>query len=117
MEKTINNWYATSDVAILEVLGNFIQKIRLQQNKTQQEIALASGINRSTLVQMEKGSGGNLLTFIQVLRTLQQLHLLQGFEIKQQISPLQLAKIEAKQRQRARNDNQKINSNKPKTTW
>jgi hypothetical protein len=42
---------------------------------------------------------------------------LQGFEIKQQISPLQLAKIEAKQRQRARNNNQKINVNKPKTAW
>lgn len=117
MEKIISNWYATSDVAIMEVLGSFIQKTRLQQNKTQQEVAVASGINRSTLVQMEKGSGGNLLTFIQVLRALQQLHLLQNFEIKQQISPLQLAKIEAKQRQRARNNNQKINSNNPKTTW
>jgi transcriptional regulator with XRE-family HTH domain len=117
MEKIINNWYATSDVAILKVLGSFIQKTRLQQNKTQQEIAVASGINRSTLVQIEKGNGGNLLSYIQVLRALQQLHLLQGFEIKQQISPLQLAKIEAKQRQRARNNNQKINVNKPKTAW
>jgi transcriptional regulator with XRE-family HTH domain len=117
MENTESNWYSASDVAIMEVLGNFIHKTRLQQNKTQQEIAVASGINRSTLVQIEKGKGGNMLSFIQVLRTLQQLHLLQAFEIKQQISPLQLAKIEATQRQRSRSKNKKNDDDKPISTW
>lgn len=102
MEKDINQWYANSNPAILVIFGNFIQQTRLQQNKTQQQVAAAAGINRSTLVQIEKGGGGTLLTFIQLLRALEQLHLLQQFAVQQQpLSPLQLAKLEQKKRQRA----------------
>lgn len=43
MEKSLKYWHAMSDPAILEVLGNFIQQIRLQQNKTQQQVATAAG--------------------------------------------------------------------------
>ena len=104
MEKAIKQWYAMSDPAILEVLGNFIQQTRLQQNKTQQQVAAAAGINRSTIVQIEKGGGGTLLSFIQIVRALEQLQLFQNFEVKQQqLSPLQLAKIDQKKRQRASN--------------
>ena len=87
-------WHAMSDGAILDVIGGFIQQTRLEQNKTQAEVAEAAGINRSTLVQVEKGEGGTLQTFIRVLRALEQLHLFQHFEARQQISPLALAKIE-----------------------
>jgi len=103
-----------SDPAILEVLGNFIQKTRLSKNKTQQTISEIAGMNRSTLVQIEKGNGSTLLSFVQVLRALEQLHLLETFEVKQEISPLQLAKLEMKQRLRAR---KKTSSNKPKSDW
>lgn len=116
MEKSIKYWYAMSDPAILEVLGDFIQKTRLQKNKTQQEVAAAAGINRSTIVQIENGGGGTLLSFIQILRALEQLHLFQSFEIRQQLSPLQLAKVELKKRQRASNK-QKPANDKPKSAW
>ena|ERR1700744_4879872 len=101
MEKSNKYWYAMSNPAILETLGKFIQETRLRQNKTQQQVATAAGINRSTMVQIENGGGGTLLSFIQILRALEQLHLFQNFEIKQQFSPLQLAKLEQKKRQRA----------------
>lgn len=101
MENTNINWHSQSDPAVLEALGTFIQQTRLQQNKTQQEVATAAGVNRSTLVQIENGGGGTLLTFIQILRALEQLHLLQHFEVKQQLSPLLLAELEQKKRQRA----------------
>jgi len=65
--KINNNWYAMSDPAILEVLGNFIKQTRLQQNKTQQQVAEAAGINRSTMGQVENGGGDTLLSFIQIL--------------------------------------------------
>ena len=81
MEKANNQWYAMSDPAILEILGSFIQKTRLQQNKTQQQVAEAAGINRSTLVQIENGGGSTLLSFIQILSALEQLPLLKSFEI------------------------------------
>jgi transcriptional regulator with XRE-family HTH domain len=117
MEKTIKNWYAMSDPAILAVLGTFIQQTRLQQNKTQQQVAAAAGVNRSTLVQIENTGGGTLLSFIQILRALEQLQLFQHFEVKQQqLSPLQLAKIDQKKRQRASNK-KAAGIEKPKSNW
>jgi peptide-methionine (S)-S-oxide reductase len=41
MEKGIKYWHAMSDPALLELLGKFIQQTRLQQNKTQQQVAKA----------------------------------------------------------------------------
>jgi transcriptional regulator with XRE-family HTH domain len=116
MEKSIKNWHAMSDPAMLEQLGEFIKQTRLQQNKTQQQIATAAGINRSTMVQIEKVGGGTLLSFIQILRALEQLQIFEHFEIKQQFSPLQLAKLEQTKRQRAsaKKDTQ---NKKPKSDW
>jgi transcriptional regulator with XRE-family HTH domain len=116
MEKVNNTWYAMSDPAILEKLGEFIQQTRLQLNKTQQELAAAAGINRSTLVQFEKGSGGKLLSLIQIIRALGQLELFQNFEIRKMVSPLQLAKLEQKKRQRARSKPHEAKG-KTKSKW
>jgi transcriptional regulator with XRE-family HTH domain len=100
-ENTDKNWYALSDKNILQSVGEFLKQTRLRQNKTQHNVALASGIVRSTLALMEKGKGGTLLSFIQVMQTLGQLHLFKYFEVGQQISPLQLAKLEHSKRERA----------------
>jgi transcriptional regulator with XRE-family HTH domain len=117
MEKGINYWHAMSDPALLELLGSFIQQTRLQQNKTQQQVATAAGINRSTVVQIEQGSGGTMLSFLQILRALEQLQLFQHFEVKQQeLSPLKLAKLEQKTRQRA-SAAKEIQSETPKSDW
>jgi transcriptional regulator with XRE-family HTH domain len=105
MEKTSTDWYAMSDKGILILIGQFIQESRLQQNKTQQQIADSAGINRSTVGQIEKGNGGTLLSLLQTLRVLEQLPVLQTFEVEQKVSPLALAKLEQQKRQRARNDN------------
>ena len=102
MVKSIKYWHAMSDLALLEWLGKFIQQVRLQQNKTQQQVATAAGLNRSTVIQIEKGGGGTLISFVQILRALEQLQILEHFEVKPQISPLQLAKLEQNKRQRAR---------------
>ncbi|MFM6952735.1 MAG: helix-turn-helix domain-containing protein [Bacteroidota bacterium] len=105
-----------SDPAILELLGKYIQQTRLQQNKTQQQIATTAGLNRSTVVQIEKGGGGTMISFIQILRALEQLQILEHFEVKQQISPLQLAKLEQNKRQRA--SAKKVGQNKKtKIDW
>jgi len=117
MDKGIKYWHAMSDPALLELLGKFIQQTRLQQNKTQQQVATAAGINRSTMVQIENGGGGTMLSFLQILRALEQLQLFQNFEIKQQqLSPLQLAKLEQKKRQRA-STSKETQIKKPKTDW
>ena len=90
-----------SDAALLEWIGQYIKEARLKQNKTQQEVAAAAGINRSTVVLLEKGSGGTLTSLIQVLRGLEELKVLKVFEVDTRLSPLELAKIELNKRQRA----------------
>ena len=92
---------ANTDRSIIEQIGSFIRDTRLSQNKTQQDIATAAGINRTTMAQLEKGEPVNLLSLIQVLRSLKRLDVLALMESKTEISPLKLADMEQKQRQRA----------------
>ena len=115
MKKTSIEWFAMSDQGLLNIIGEFIQDTRLQQNKTQQQVAEAAGINRSTVGQIEKGNGGTLLSLLQILRVLEQLPILGAFEIENKISPLQIAKLEQQKRQRARNKD--THDNNPKVNW
>jgi transcriptional regulator with XRE-family HTH domain len=115
MEKDSIDWYAMSDQGVLNLIGQFVQETRLQQNKTQQQVADSAGMNRSTVGQIEKGNGGTLLSLLQILRVLEQLPVLQSFEIEQKISPLALAKLEQQKRQRARNGDTSTKS--PKVNW
>ena len=96
------NWSALSDRAVNELLGGFIRQSRLRQNKTQDQLAREAGIARSTLSIFEKGDNSSLLVFIQLLRALNLLYLLNEFQIREQLSPLQLAKIEHSKRQRVK---------------
>ena len=114
-EYSNTNWQPMSDRAIVESLGLFIKHHRLEQNKTQEELAVASGINRSTLIQVESGNAGNLLTLIQLLRALNLLAVFNVFEVTTPISPLQLAKMEQEKRKRA--SGKKLSNKKPKSDW
>ena len=96
-----NIWQSMSDHAIIENIGSFIKHHRLEQNKTQAQLAYEAGINRSTLTLIESGKVGSLLTLIQLLRALNQLNVLDQFQIKTQLSPIQLARLEEVKRKRA----------------
>jgi DNA-binding XRE family transcriptional regulator len=111
------NWQAASDTALVRTLGNFVRHHRLQQNKTQSQLAEEAGIVRSTLSLFERGENTSLLVFIQLLRALKLLHLLQEFEIRQELSPLQLAKIEQSKRLRARRKNSEKGNPELKSEW
>ncbi len=91
-----------SDLALARRIGAFVKHYRIQQNKTQEELAHAAGISRSTLSLLERGDTINLATLIQVLRALDQLQVLAAFSIPAAISPLALAKKEKENRKRAR---------------
>jgi transcriptional regulator with XRE-family HTH domain len=105
MEYTNINWSESSDEALQAMIGQFIQQSRIRQNKSQQDVADAAGINRSTLSQIENGRGGTLITLIQILRVLNQLSFLKVFQVEEKPSPLYLAKMEMKKRKRARKTN------------
>ncbi|OOQ57186.1 helix-turn-helix domain-containing protein [Mucilaginibacter pedocola] len=104
-ENSYINWFATSDQFILDTIGDFLKNARLQQNKTQLQVAEAAGVSRSTVSLLEKGRGGTLLSLLQVLRVLEQLPVLDSFMVEQKVSPLLLAKQELQKRRRARNKN------------
>ena len=109
------NWVAMSDFAIAETIGAFIKHHRLEQNKTQIQLATEAGINRSTLVQFENGKGGNLITLVQLIRALNLLHAFEHFQVKQELSPIQLAKMDEEKRKRA--SRKTIVKQKPKSNW
>jgi len=101
LENTNKKWSLLSDHAILEQLGAYLKQQRLKQNRSQEAIAKDAGINRWTLSKIENGDGITLTSFIQILRALQLLEVLQVFEATPVVSPLQLAKLEQQQRKRA----------------
>ncbi len=105
MEKNDMQLKAMSDVAIVKTINNFIKHHRLEQNKSQSQLAEEAGINRSTLIEIEKGKPSNIITLIQLLRALNILYVLEQFQIQQQISPIQLAKLEQGKRKRASKNN------------
>jgi transcriptional regulator with XRE-family HTH domain len=110
-----NNWIALSDKAILETMGEFIRHHRLQLNKSQSLLAKEAGIARSTLSLVEKGESTLLIVYVQLLRALDLIYLLKEFQVKQQYSPLQLAKLDQSKRIRAKKTVKK--SANPKSDW
>ncbi len=108
------NWISMSDNALTETIGAFVKFHRLNQNKTQKDVSDAAGISRSTLSLLERGETVMLSTVIKVLRVLDLLYIMDVFKIQEQISPIELAKLEQQKRQRAGN---KKTSDKPESDW
>ncbi len=107
------NWRAMSDKALMQQIGEFVKQKRLQQNKTQNQLSHAAGISRSTLSLLERGETVTLSTFIQVLRVLDLLPLLESFRYHAEVSPLALAREQA-----ARYRTRGSRKNKPpKSDW
>ena len=95
------NWDSMSDKVLADQIGKFIKYHRVEQNKSQEVLANAAGLSRSTLSLLERGGTVTLATLIQVLRVLDQLQVMEAFMVQQTISPLALAKMEKEKRKRA----------------
>lgn len=91
-----------TDDALISHVGDFIKHQRLQQNRSQTQVATDAGISRSTLSLLERGEDVRLSTLVQVLRVLDLLHILSSFDIQEQLSPLAVAKAQHGKRYRAR---------------
>lgn len=113
-DKQYINWIAMSDYALAQTIGAFVKHHRLVQNKTQEEVSVAANISRSTLSLLEKGEAVTIPTLLQVLRVLDLLYIMDIFKIQEQISPIELAKLDQQKRQRARNSDNDTNK---QTDW
>lgn len=89
-----------SDKAIEAELGQRIKALRLRRNITQQALAEATALSLNTIKALEMGKG-KLASVIAVLRELGALQELDNFIPASTISPLQLARMQGKVRQRA----------------
>jgi len=116
-DKSFNKWTSMSDKALAEHIGDFVRHHRVEQNTTQDMLAKAAGISRSTLSLLERGESVTVATLIQVLRVLDQLHVLSAMEVNETISPLKLAKLQREKRQRARSTSGKQGENVDESDW
>ncbi len=101
MENTNINWTHMTDAAIVEQLGLYIRRLRLQQDTSQAQLADKAGLNRWTISKIENGEPVTLMSLIQILRALNSLYVLNTFQVSEEISPLAYAKLKKQQRQRA----------------
>ena len=86
--------------AIAEVLGKRLKRARLNINMTQIEVADRAGITRKVVMQAEKGRV-QLQSLIAILQVLDLTDSIDNLLPQPMISPIQLAKLQGKQRQRA----------------
>jgi putative transcriptional regulator len=99
MEKVmlINN---QSAAAIAEELGRRLKQARLNADLTQQQVSERSGVSRKVVLSAEHGKV-QLESLVAILQALKLTQNLGAFLPEQAISPLQLLKLQGKQRQRA----------------
>lgn len=96
----VKDIYSMSNAALAEMVGQRIDRIRLEQNLSQEDVAEAVGITTKTYRKLVDG-GGKLETVIAVLRVLGELELVDVFVPESLFSPLQLARLKGRERQRA----------------
>jgi transcriptional regulator with XRE-family HTH domain len=95
------DWYAMSDKAIVREMGKRLRQLRLHKNISQKSLALKTGIHRVTISKIETGQQLSLITLVQILRGLEELERFEAIIPPEGPSPLQLAKLQGKQRKRA----------------
>ncbi len=114
---SFNEWPSMSDRALMEQIGAFVRHHRMEQNRTQDELASAAGISRSTLSLLERGETVTVTTLIQVLRVLDKLSIMSFFEIRKTLSPLALARMQKEKRKRAGGRSVKKTESSEGTDW
>jgi len=70
----MQDWHSLTDLEILGEFGARIRLARIERNLTQQMLADRSGLNRSTIRDLENGRSVNLLSLMQLLRSMELLN-------------------------------------------
>lgn len=106
-DKSFIQYLSMSDSALSKQIGAFVRHHRMERNRTQDDLASAAGISRSTLSLLERGETVTLNTLIRVLRVLDQLAIMRVFEVNETPGPLALARLQKAKRRRVRNAKRK----------
>lgn len=89
-----------SAAVIAGQLGERLKQARLNADMTQAEVADQAGVSRKAVLNAEKGKAP-LEVFIAIMSALKLTSQLDNFLPVQDISPIQLAKLKGRKRQRA----------------
>jgi len=87
--------------AVLRELGERLRGYRLQQNQRVADVAREAGVPPRSINRLEAGENPTLATVIRVLRALRRLDALDSFLPVPTVSPIQLAALAGRHRQRA----------------
>jgi transcriptional regulator with XRE-family HTH domain len=90
-----------SDIAILKYFGAQIRQIRLNRNITQAQLGAKAGLSRKAISDIENNGKCSMKSLVQILRALEKLEMLNIFETETEVSPIQVAKLRGKYRNRA----------------
>lgn len=90
-----------NDDHILEEIGQRVARQRLNANVKQAELAYEAGVSRKTLSNLENGHSVQLESLIRILRALNKLDQLNLLLPNPEVSPIALADLKGKTRQRA----------------
>lgn len=113
------NYSQMTASALAELVGERIRQYRLNNNKTQEELAEMTGITRQKIARAENGKA-TLETIMALLIALEASDHLDAFLPPTPISPIQLAKMKGKERVRAstpRTKDSNSDSNEEELGW
>jgi len=102
------NMTMMGDKAILGELGGRLQRERLNRNMTQADLAHRAGVSLRTLQNIETGRSITLASLIKILRALGNLAVLDDVFPEPGLSPVQLAKLKGRERQRASGSDRRV---------
>jgi transcriptional regulator with XRE-family HTH domain len=105
-----------SPAAIAAELGDRLKRARLNADLTQAEVASRTGLNRRTILNAEKGKV-QLENLVAILAAMDMLDQVNMFLPVQEISPIQLAKLKGRERQRASGSKNKAVLIKDDRAW
>ena len=107
---------AVTPHAIATELGDRIKVARLNADLTQKELAKKAGLSLKAVTNSEKGAS-TFESIIAILVALELTEQLNSFIPKQEVSPVQLAKLQGKERKRATGTNKTLIKTKDEPSW
>ncbi len=86
---------------VLEEIGTRLRRVRLDRNVSIEELARSAGVGVSTVRRLEAGKSAGTQSLVRVLRALGRLQAIDAFLPAPEVSPIEIAKLKGRVRQRA----------------
>lgn len=96
------DWNSLSNTEIILEMGSRLKDFRLGKKLTQQQLAERAGVSLFTVAQIERGKPVSISMLIAVMRVLRLLDNLELLLPRQEVSPIELLKLQGRKPQRIR---------------